>query len=444
MTWQNVSPVRGPDERESHRSVQPQLSMLFGPGSGERAPFCVRDPSVVLGRGASGAALCFLDPKVSRNHAELRLVPASKEVELIDLSANGTWIDGGRVTRAVLRDGSVIRIGDTFLLFRYAPLQIRNATIEDLIGQSPAIMELRHVITQLRNQGATTLIVGEGGTGKEFVARCLHRESRRPGAFVAVNCAAVPEAVAESLLFGDPPNSLVEGQNPHPGYVRAAEKGTLFLDEIGELPLTLQSKLLHVLETGTTYLRGSSVASPCHVHFVFATSRDLESDLKAGRIRSDLYSRVAQTVLRIPPLRARREDILPLLRTALGEQANTLSTEIVEALLLDPWTYNVRELFAVARRMKFLGLRDGASDLALFRTSRGMSPTAALQEGMNAAMQNTIKELPPTRERVLEVVTRLSGNIRRTAEELGRSRKQVYRYLELYGVDLEALRSRPH
>jgi DNA-binding NtrC family response regulator len=442
MTWQNVSTVRGPDERESVRSVQPQLSTLYGPGSTEDVTFRMREPSVMLGRGASGAALSLADPKVSRNHAELRIVPATGEVELIDLSANGTWVDGERVDRAVLRDGSIVRIGDTFLLFRNAAAHARNAAVEGLIGRAPSIMTLRHDLTRVADEDATTLLVGESGTGKELVARCLHRLSGRPGAFVAVNCAAIPEAVAESLLFGHAVSTDAEAQ-PHQGYFRAAENGTLFLDEISDLSPALQARLLRVLETRTVYQLGASLPTPCNVRVVIATHRDLANEVKAERFRADLYARVAQIALRVPPLRERREDILPLLRSELGTEADTLPIDVVEALLLDPWTYNVRELFAVAKRMKILGLRDGVSDLALFRTRRGTSPTAAPQEGMSAAMQTMTKELPPTRERVLEVVTRLSGNIRRTAEELGRSRKQVYRYLELYGVDLEALR-RPH
>lgn len=443
MTWHNVSTVRGSDEREGPRSIQPQLLTLFGPGSAEELTFRMREPAVMLGRGASGASLSLADPKVSRNHAELRLLPASAEVELVDLSANGTWVNGERVTRVTLHDGSIVRIGDTFLLFRQVAMHTRDAAVEGLIGRAPSIMALRHDITRVAPEDATTLIVGENGTGKELIARCLHEASGRAGAFVPVNCAAIPEAVAETLLFGHAASALDDGTSAHVGYFRAAENGTLFLDEIGDLPPTLQAKLVRVLETRSVFPLGATEPVPCNVRVVAATHRDLVREVRAERFRADLYSRVAQIVLRIPPLRDRREDILPLLRFALGAEVDTLSLEVVEALLLDPWTYNVRELFAVAKRMKILGLRDGVSDLALFRTRRGISPPAALQEGMSAVMQNTIKELPPTRERVLEVVTRLSGNIRRTAEELGRSRKQVYRYLELYGVDLESLR-RPH
>ncbi len=443
MTWQDISTVRAKAPYEGVRSAEPQLVTLFGPG-GSDAP-SVRVPNgatLMLGRGGGGgAATAFAaDPKVSRNHAELRRDPETGEVEVVDLSANGTWVDGERIARAPLRDGAVLRIGDTFLLLRYFGGDPRNATVEGLVGRSPLMKALRHDIIRVAAEDACVLLSGESGTGKELVAQCIHRTSGRRGAFVPVNCAAIPEAVAESLLFGHVAGAVSGAHGDHDGYFRTASGGTLFLDEVGELPAALQAKLMRALKTKAICPVGASLPVPVNVRVILATHRDLSEEVGAGNFLAELHASISELSLTVPALRDRREDILPLLRLALGDEVDSLPTDIIHALLVDPWPYNVRELFAVAKRMRILGARDGSADLAYFRTRRSSPPSHAPAPGSLRPASTPPRDAPPSKERVIEVVTRLSGNIRRAAEELGRSRKQVYRYVEHYGVDLEALR----
>jgi DNA-binding NtrC family response regulator len=453
MNWERLSTIRSDQGHETARTTYPVLLVVYGPDANSLAPFALRDGVWAIGRMPGDRTVALRDPRASRTHARLHVTHGGSEVTLEDASANGTFLNGRRVDRAPLPDGSVLRIGDTLLLLRYPSPEPRNAAIEGLFGAAPSMCALRHDITRVAPDDATVLVQGESGTGKELVAQSIHRLSGRKGAFVPVNCAAITESVAESLLFGHVAGAFTGARQDHDGYFRAAQGGTLFLDEVGDLPESIQPKLLRAIETGAVLPVGASLPVACKVRLVAATHRDLQQEVELGRFRGDLFARLSQITLRTPPLREHREDILPLLRSTLGEAMNELPLDVVEALLVDPWPYNVRQLLSVGKRVRILGAREGTADLNLFAQRR--VPTLP-EGGSSMASSDRLKltlppseseapserEVPPTKEAVIAAIERFQGNIRRTADALGRSRKQVYRYMDLYGIDLEALRKR--
>src|SRR5207302_8264215 len=191
-----------------------------------------------------------------------------------------------------------------------------------IIGQSPALRELLTTLDRVAPADAAVLITGESGTGKELVARALHYSGPRAAApFIAVNCAAIPEALFESELFGHVRGAFTGAVASRPGVFEAAHGGTLFLDELGEMPLALQPKLLRVIETGQVTRIGSNETRTINFRLVAATNRCLDDEVQAGRFREDLYYRVRVFSLNIPPLRDRPEDVPPLVSHHLGQLA---------------------------------------------------------------------------------------------------------------------------
>jgi len=232
----------------------------------------------------------------------------------------------------------------------------------DLIGRAPAMQKLYRQIERLAPTDASVLIEGESGTGKELVARALHKLSRRaPAAFVAVNCAAIPEGLIEAEFFGAERGAYTGAQATRAGHFEQAQGGTLFLDEIGELPLALQPKLLRALQEGRFMRVGGSREINVDVRVVAATNRDLKREVADGRFREDLYWRLNVVGLRLPPLRERREDI-PLLVEHFAARAArqhglpnpTFPRPLLRALMDRPWSGNVRELANTVERLLLL------------------------------------------------------------------------------------------
>src|SRR5690606_14323089 len=233
------------------------------------------------------------DPRVSRRHATLRRTK-SGGLRLEDTSTNGTFVNGVRVREVVdLEDGDLLRVGDSFLVVRWAPASMSDADVPSLLGRHPAMRELRRTIASVAPTDAKVLIVGESGTGKELVARAIHERSGRQGPFVAVNCGAIAESLAESQLFGHAAGAFTGAQGAHEGFLRAANGGTLFLDEIGELSMVLQPKLLRALEEHKVVPVGRTEPVDVDVRLVAATNRDLLSDVDEGRFRGDQIGRAS-------------------------------------------------------------------------------------------------------------------------------------------------------
>jgi len=232
----------------------------------------------------------------------------------------------------------------------------------DLVGRSPAMQTLFARVEKLAGTDATVLLTGESGTGKELAARALHRLSTRGArAFVAVNCAAVPETLVESEFFGVERGAFTGADRTRAGRFEAADGGTLFLDEIGELPTSLQPKLLRALQDGRIQRVGGGRELEVDVRLVTATNRDLAADVASGRFRQDLYYRLAVVPLELPPLRARREDI-PLLAEHFAARAARrhgvplpkLSPAVLRRLIEHAWPGNVRELANVVECLVLL------------------------------------------------------------------------------------------
>jgi DNA-binding NtrC family response regulator len=441
---------------------------------------------VVVGRLADNGEIRLTDPGVSRRHARMWCPPNRNGVVIEDMSTNGSSVNAQKVTSAFMNDGDILRVGNSFFVVRCYLHEPRNAEIPDLVGISPEMGRLRAVVTMVAPTEATALIIGESGTGKELVARAIHRLSGRKGAFVPVNCAAIPTALAESQLFGHVAGSFTGAQRNHDGYFRQADGGTLFLDEVGELPLDIQPKLLRVLEDRAVTPVGDVRSIPLDIRIVAATNRNLEEAIGEQCFRGDLFARLAELTLNTPPLWRRREDILPLFELGFGPNMPSLSPELVESLLLYRWPFNVRELFKVARECKIQS--KGAPQLDLRHIEHRLRPSvyntpvpAENIYGVNdtgaasplplppfpcrlPSERITVPPLPssargrgfenqmvspyepalhsgiPGREQIENALQESRGNISHLSRILGRSRRQVYRYLEMYDLDLTAYR----
>jgi DNA-binding NtrC family response regulator len=308
----------------------------------------------------------------------------------------------------------------------------------ELIGDSAAMGKVQDLVSRVAGSDATVLIAGESGTGKEVVARAIHKRSgRAKGPFVAINCAAVPEALLESELFGHVRGAFTDAKEAHPGLFVQATGGTLFLDEIGDMPLGLQPKLLRVLQERTVRPLGGKAEVPVDVRIVAATNRDLESAIEEGRFREDLYYRVNVVQIPLPPLRARRPDILPLALQFIrgfAEQSKKdvtgLSKEVAEKLVSYGWPGNVRELQnsmerAVAlTRLEEICVDDLPEKIRDYRFSH------VVVAGDDPSELVPLEEVE--RRYILRVLAAVGGNKTAAARVLGLERKTLYRKLERY------------
>jgi two-component system NtrC family response regulator len=314
--------------------------------------------------------------------------------------------------------------------------QLRETRI---IGNSPEIRKVVDLIEQVGPSEANVLILGESGTGKELVAQQLHEQSARcKGPLVKVNCAALPENLLESELFGYVRGAFTGAAQDKPGRFQLAGGGTLFLDEIGELPLTLQAKILRALQERIVEPLGGVTPVTIDVRFIAATNRDLPAMIAAGKFREDLYYRLNVLEIRIPPLRERSEDIpllVDYLLDKLGRKNNrpirTVSREFLDALGRHEWRGNVRELENVLERALILCRADmlDLRDLPdhLLASAPASRPAHQAQPGespLEAAERHALEE----------TLRKYAGHRERTAQALGISRRTLQYRLKKYGL----------
>jgi two-component system response regulator HydG len=312
--------------------------------------------------------------------------------------------------------------------------------IESFVGQSPAMQRVYDLLARVADSDASVLVTGESGTGKEVVARALHRQSRRPGAFVAINCAAVPEALLESELFGHVRGAFTGAQDARPGLFVEARRGTIFLDEIGDMPLGLQPKLLRVLQERRVRPVGSTNEIPVDVRILAATNRDLESAVEDKRFREDLFFRINVIQIPLPPLRARVGDILLLaqhfiqeLARRTGKSVKGVSVEAATKLLAYPWPGNVRELMNCVERAVALTRHDQIVVEDLPDRVQNHHSAQIVLGGDDPTQLLPMDEVE--KRYILRVLEAVAGNKTAAARILGFERKTLYRKLERFGVE---------
>jgi len=306
--------------------------------------------------------------------------------------------------------------------------------LENIIAVSRKMTEVLEIVGQIADSAASVLLAGESGTGKELIARALHFRSRRQqGPFVPVNCAAIPDNLLESELFGYVKGAFTDARQTKTGLFQAARGGTLFLDEVGETPLLLQTKLLRVIEDKRVRPVGATEETPVDVRIVSATNSDLEEAIAAGKFRVDLYYRLNMVTLVLPPLRERPEDIMPLVKQFLtrasaeaGRTAPEIDAEAIGCLTHYQWPGNIRELQNVISRAVML-CRDGRitrADLPA-KVAGGDAQSVTLEDAVNRRL--TIDQLE--REYARAILAAVGGNKSEAAMVLGIDRKTLYRKL---------------
>jgi len=308
-----------------------------------------------------------------------------------------------------------------------------------LVGQCPAMQEVYRSIGRVAAKDVTVLILGESGTGKEVAASELHRLSGRPGRFGAVNCAAIPGNLIESELFGFKRGAFSGADRDKPGLIRGADNGTLLLDEIGDMPVSLQVKLLRVLQEKTVRPVGSTQSYEADVRVISATHRNIEAEMAEGNFREDLFYRLNVVALNLPPLSERREDIpllanyfLTTLSNKYKKKMNGFATEAMELLVSAAWPGNVRQLYNVVEQ------------------SVALSTTPLIPLGLaQQSIQNQQTELASFEEArkkfERDYLTRLlkitEGNVTQAARLAKRNRTEFYKLLQRHQLDPKLFKS---
>jgi transcriptional regulator with PAS, ATPase and Fis domain len=348
-------------------------------------------------------------------------------------SRNGTRVNGQPVRSARLQANDVVRVGGCVLVVSEAP----DAFAEVAPGLFGGAV-LKRALSALQKVAQSELPIvleGETGTGKEVVARAIHAWSARSGSFVAINCAALPQGLAEAELFGYRRGAFTGAERASPGFFRSANAGTLLLDEVSDLPLTVQAKLLRTLEQKEVQPLGEALPVAVDVRVVVAGQSSLFEAVKKQEFRADLLARLSGVTLHLPPLRERRADVVPLflhfMASLRGGGAPELEPELIERLVLHDWPFNVRELLQLARRLAVL--QGAESVLRAQHLPREMTQADAPSQATPSVNSASL----------LEALRNTGGNVTRAAAQLGISRQRAYRLLEEQSVDLAALTGKP-
>ncbi len=314
----------------------------------------------------------------------------------------------------------------------------RAKPTSELLGESPAMRKVHETISRVAETDATVLVTGESGTGKELVARALHKRSKRKdGPFIAINCAAMPEALLESELFGHAKGAFTDAKTAKRGLFLEASHGTLFLDEIGEMPPGMQAKLLRALEERAVRPVGATSETPFDARILAATNRDLESLVESGRFREDLYYRVNVVQLALPPLRARGGDVLALAQQfitrysePMGKKVRGFSSAVGERLLAYAWPGNVRELQNCIERALALARFEELTVEDLPPKVRDFKPSFVVVATEDPTDLVTMEEVE--RRYIQRVMEAVGQNKTQAAKVLGFDRTTLYRKLERY------------
>ena len=341
---------------------------------------------------------------------------------------------------AVERAGRHRRLTEELVRLRR---QVGGERDAELLGQSAAMREVFDLIARVAATDASVLITGESGTGKELVARALHRQSKRAaGPLVAINCAAMPETLLESELFGHVKGAFTDARGSRPGLFVQATGGTLFLDEIGEMPAGLQAKLLRALQERRVRPLGGEAEIAFDARLITATNRDLERAIEAHGFREDLFYRINVVHLPLPPLRARGGDVLLLAQRLLTDTAARFGKPVAgftpaaaERLSSYDWPGNVRELGNAIERAVALARFDNLTVEDLPERIRSYTPSAVVIAGGDPTELVSLEEVE--RRYILHVLHAAGGNRTVASSILGLDRKTLYRRLKAYGLNDE-------
>ncbi len=431
--------------------VEHQLRFVAGPQRGEER--VVRAPTVSLGTAAHNVVV-LTDDTVSGHHCEI--VVRGGRVVLRDLgSTNGTRLAGVEITEAFLAPGMEIALGETVIRYSLArsfePVEASAAEVfGELWGSSAAMREVFGMLERVAGSELTCLLLGETGTGKELAARSIHQASARAdGPFVVVDCGAMNPNLIEAELFGHERGAFTGADRARPGCFELAHQGTVFLDEIGELPHELQPRLLRVLERRESKRLGGHTPVPLDVRVVAATHRSLHEMVGEGTFRDDLYYRLSEVTVSLPPLCERTED-LPLLvsrmLTELGRSDLAVTPDAIAAWAAESWPGNVRQLRNAVRRAATFATA-GVIDAALLATLPPSGPPTRTSEppgagGLSIAVRSELSLKlaraewlePLERSYLAAVVRRFGDDHTAAAAHVGMHKKSYARLLRRHGL----------
>jgi transcriptional regulator with GAF, ATPase, and Fis domain len=470
------------------------LVLTYAPGFSDLQPaYPLNKREVTIGREAP-ADILVPQPAVSRSHA--RLSHDGRRWTIRDLGArNGTLVNGVFVEFCPLSHNDDIRVGDAFFKFveseaeGFLHYRIDGAVINayatprGVVG-GYQLATIASALERIAKSPISVILLGESGTGKEVFARQIHDWSGRPGNFCALNCAAIPHNLLESELFGYRRGAFSGADRDHVGHVRAADQGTLFLDEVGDMPLEAQAKLLRVLQTKEVLPLGATAPDTVDVRIVCATHRDLGVMQQEQKFRGDLFARLNEYSVTLPPLRARKEDIYALCLEFLRMHKRPdleLTVPYMTGILHYDFPYNVRELEALIKRgialaegsqlgaahlsaeihdkMKDYGRRQSDSAPATSKPTHQRPPapswqpppppsaqdsppeTSATPATGAAAIPQPVVAYVPTEEELRRVLSATGGNVAAVGRHYGKERMQVHRWMKKYGINPDDYRT---
>lgn len=436
------APMESPLRRAPDRAAQ--LHVVHPPAL--VATVRLGDGELVLGRQPGDGGLLLAHATVSRRHARIRWTGAGHVVGDLG-SQNGSRVMGAPVgeTEVALAPTTVLRVGDVLIVYEQGAgvgaADAPEVSHDAIPGVSAAAVRLRARVAAAAMDPSPLLLVGETGTGKEFIAREIHRLSERAGPMLAVNCGALSAQLIESQLFGHVRGAFTGADHDHDGLFRGADEGTLLLDEVGELSPEMQTKLLRVLQEGEVLPVGRTHPVAVDTRVVAATLWDLQRLAQEGSFRDDLYARLSPWEIRVPSLQDRRADLLGWLarldaawlkRRDRPPEPLTMDANGAERLLLHDWTHNLRGLERLVHHVRST---DGVFDLPYdWDPLVPEVPEAAEVTPTTSSRTRRARRPRPTKEELEAALARNDGSVRAVAKELERDRRMIYRWMETYGL----------
>jgi DNA-binding NtrC family response regulator len=434
---------------ESHTMAYFKFKLVVVEGPEQGREF-IMDRDIVRVGSSRSNDLAIEDETVSRNHFEIRVTEGGHLIRDLK-STNGTDVEGCRIVEAYLHPGARIGAGEVVLLFQpmrekvEVPLSPHNS-YGRMLGRSLKMRALFHMADRVASKDTTVLITGETGTGKGLLAEEVQLASPRSDKpFVVIDCATIPTHLMETELFGHVKGAFTGAVSSRKGAFEEADHGTIFFDEIGELPLSLQPKLLRVLENREVKRVGRTESQPVDVRIIAATNRDLRAEVEAGRFREDLFFRLGVFELKIPPLRERKDDIAFLakdfLRTLTGEKGRRFGDDAIRFLGSHDWPGNVRELRNVVERVVHLvdeNVIDAPSMMSTSITGVGPAPDSGSWGGLGKYSFQKAREIAE-RDYLVDLLRRHGFNVSSAARTADIHRQSLHRLLRKHGIKASEL-----